>query len=365
MFNACIVGAGSIGALKPDEFDSPKTENILTHAHALYYFREMERINNFFIVEKDYKKKEEAGKKWNCKTFLSLKSLKVHTTNIDIFIIAVPTEFHKDVIDEILENFEPKMLIVEKPFCFNYREALQVYQKCMKKEILIVVNYTRRFCLSIQSLMDDIKFKKYGKIKACNILYVRGFIRDACHAIDLCNYFFGEFRQGNILGNKMNSYEDYSQDDLTLPVWMEFENCPNVYFTPIDGNDMSIFEFDILTENSRIQLIDHFRQTKIYTKNDSCLYGNFPSLNYESFIIQDNNLETSLYYLYLNCFSCLKGESQHLISSGRDALKVQEIYRRLGIEKDHSYNCKNDIDKVTDHFGLKIRNGFRKLRSLE
>jgi predicted dehydrogenase len=364
MFNACIVGAGSIGALKPDEFDSPKTENILTHAHALYHFKEMGRINEFFIVDKDYKKKQEAKEKWHCKTFSNLKSLKIQTTNIDIFVIAVPTEYHKDVIDEILENFNPKMIIVEKPFCYNYREALQVYQKCMKREIVLVVNYTRRFCLSIQSLKNEFDCLKYGKIKACNILYVRGFIRDACHAIDLCNYFFGEFRQGNILGNRMNSYEDYSKDDLTLPVWMEFENCPNVYFTPIDGNDMSIFEFDILTEQARIQLVDHFRQTKIYEKNDSCIYGNFSSLSYENVSVFDNNLETSLYYLYFNSFAYLKGQNKQLISSGRDALKVQEIYRRLGIEKE-KHSCVKEIDKVTDHFGLFIRNGFRKFRSLE
>lgn len=35
-YNALIIGAGSIGGLKPEKFDNRKTKNILTVAHAFY-----------------------------------------------------------------------------------------------------------------------------------------------------------------------------------------------------------------------------------------------------------------------------------------------------------------------------------------
>jgi len=63
--NWLIIGAGSIGALKPNELDSPTTENILTHAHALHRLRGRREIDDFFIVDVDEEKAGEACVRWN------------------------------------------------------------------------------------------------------------------------------------------------------------------------------------------------------------------------------------------------------------------------------------------------------------
>lgn len=346
MLNACIIGAGSIGALKPDQFDAPKSKNILTHAHALFHFKKIGMIDDFFIVDNNFFKRRSAGKKWKCKAFNNLYSLRRYAKYIDMFIVATSTEYHVDIMNEILEHFDPKLVIVEKPFCSNYKEAFEIQKKYNNRKIQIVVNYTRRFCISLQSLREELVAGKYGKIKACNAVYVRGFIRDASHALDLCNYFFGNFKTGKILGNKINSYDDYSKEDLTLPVWMEFENCKNVYFTPVDGRDYSIFEFDILTENARIQIIDHFRKTKIFYKDKEEVYGDFYSLNYNNAETVTNNLENAMYFLHLNTIQYLKSKEKekanyNLFCSGLDGLKVQEIYRRLGLGAENEKYCNN------------------------
>ena len=63
MYNVLIIGAGSVGTSKPDKYDSPLTENILTHAHAVYNNDDLKIIG---IVDKDLKKAKKAGKKWSC-----------------------------------------------------------------------------------------------------------------------------------------------------------------------------------------------------------------------------------------------------------------------------------------------------------
>jgi predicted dehydrogenase len=328
-----IIGAGSIGALKQYEFDSICSKFILTHAHALYHFRETNLITDFYIVDKNFEKKEEAQFKWNCLGFLSLQGLKRKNEYIDVFTVSTSTEFHYDVLKEILEHFNPKLVIVEKPFCLNYKQALEIYQLYQKRKIQLVINYTRRFSFSIQSLRELLVNNYYGKVKACNVIYVRGFVRDASHALDLCSYFFGDFKTGNILGKRINYYDDYDQKDLTFPVWMEFEHCKNVYFTPSDGRDYSIFELDILTENARIQLFDHCKKTKIFNKKKEEVYGNFNSLDYENdIVIENNNLEQSLYVLYMNIFDFLRDKNS-LICCGLDGLKVQRIYDFFNLNK--------------------------------
>ena len=58
-YNALIIGAGSIGALKPDKLDNIKSKNILTIAHA---FKKNPQINLIGIIDIDKNKAIEAGK---------------------------------------------------------------------------------------------------------------------------------------------------------------------------------------------------------------------------------------------------------------------------------------------------------------
>ena len=60
-YTAVLLGAGSIGALKPNEFDSPDTEEILTHAHAIYNHP---KINLLGIIDSNINKAKKAGNKW-------------------------------------------------------------------------------------------------------------------------------------------------------------------------------------------------------------------------------------------------------------------------------------------------------------
>ncbi len=324
--NVCIIGAGSIGALKPNEYDSRFSENVLTHAHALYHFRKSKKINDFCIVEKNVKKLNSAKKKWKCQGYSGVIEIPFP---MDIIVISVPTELHKNIFDDIfnLKTF-PKIIICEKPFTDNYDQALNIHKKCIEKDIKLVINYTRRFCPQIQSLKKRLEKEK---INSCNIIYVRGLKRDACHAIDLCNYFFGDFKQGKILGSIQNSFNDYNFEDLTVPVWMEFERCRNVFLTPANGINYSIFEIDILTDNGRYSIIDHSKKIKIFKKEKEKIYGSFNTMTYESIEDISVEIENALLILHGNCINYLKEKKENydLFCTGLDGLKTQKILSNL------------------------------------
>lgn len=331
MFNACIVGAGSIGALKPDKYDSPKSKNILTHAHALYSLKEY--FKEIFVVDPDYKKRNAVKKKWNFVTKDKVFSL--NNNKIDIFVVATPTDYHYSVVREILNlSILPNIIIVEKPFCNNLNEALEIHKLCNKHKIKLVVNYTRRFCPTINRIKNDLHESKYGEVQSCNIIYTRGLVRDACHALDLCNYFFGDFVKGKITGDIDCAIDDYSELDLTYPAWLKYKNCRNVFLSPADGRKYSIFEIDIITNNGRITFIDHSRQTKIYLREPEPVYGDFMTLDYNCNETINNNLENALYHLHTNCLGYLeagKPKDWDFICTSFDALKIHEIYKHLAV----------------------------------
>ena len=62
MYKALIIGAGSIGALKDDKFDSPSNpDKVLTHAHAFYKHPD---IKIKCVIDRDILKARMAAEKW-------------------------------------------------------------------------------------------------------------------------------------------------------------------------------------------------------------------------------------------------------------------------------------------------------------
>ncbi len=61
-YTAAIIGCGSIGALKPDEYDHKEGKNILTHAHALYNNIQIKEI---IFIDSDEDKMNAARMKWS------------------------------------------------------------------------------------------------------------------------------------------------------------------------------------------------------------------------------------------------------------------------------------------------------------
>ena len=143
VYNVLIIGAGSIGALKPNEFDSPTTDNILTHAHAV---KAHPQFNLMGIMDTDLQKMMEASNKWDCMGINNFFADVIKKPNkIDVVVIATPTETHFEIYNRI-NNWNLKAIIIEKP-CTN--DMLQC--KTMITDKRIIVNYTRRFYLIIKT----------------------------------------------------------------------------------------------------------------------------------------------------------------------------------------------------------------------
>jgi len=173
-YNCIIIGAGLMGALKPDNIDSPITVNILTHAHAIEYIKE---LNLMAIIDPDYDKLKQAGNKWNTAYFASIHYFKqIYFTPVDIVTIATPPETHFKVIKEAVEKIKPKIIICEKPFCNSLEEAEQAIKLCEENNIKLIVHYNRRYC-NLFAVANMIYNGDYGNVLSCICTYTRGLKR--------------------------------------------------------------------------------------------------------------------------------------------------------------------------------------------
>jgi len=318
-YNAVVVGAGSIGAMKPDKFDGPKTKNILTIAHAFY---KHPQINFVGIVDIDAKKSHDAAIKWKTKSYLSVHM--VQEKSIDILALCIPTEFHYPFIKN---NFDtpiiksPKIILAEKPFCETYNEATAARDILRRAVIPTSIDYIRRYDKSMQELKSKFDKGIYGEAYSCTIHYDRGLYRDGCHAIDICNFLFGKNLGGSVLpGRRANDYDD---KDLSYPVHMVYEKCGNVFMIPGDGRAHSIFEIDIIFEKARIKLVDHGLKMEVYNVEPEKTYGSYKSLSAKHKTIK-THLNNALYNYVDNAVNFLDGKEQ-LICTAKDAVETQGI----------------------------------------
>lgn len=313
-YKAVVIGAGSIGADKPDQFDSPKTKAILTHAHAYYKHPEIDLVG---IVDVDSKRAKRMAKKWNTISYDHAFSIPEF---IDIVSVCTPDHIHWSAVYNAVNVLKAKVVIIEKPAGENEAICESIYNDDIK--IPKIVNYTRRFEPFYQGLKEQIKNKELGEIFSCTIHYDRGIIRDGSHAIDLCNFLFGRWNYLEVLkkGLKIN---DYKKEDPSIPVFLSYEKCKSVFLIPSDGRAYSMFEVDIMTEKGRYIFRNHGTQLDFYEVEKEKTYGNYNALSIKPRILR-TDLTYCLSYLVDNAIDVLEKKAKPICTM-QDALRVHRI----------------------------------------
>jgi predicted dehydrogenase len=313
--NAIVIGAGSIGGLKNDEYDSMVTKNILTHCHACYAHN---KINLVGVIDSDRVKAQNAGIKWECDYWDSINSF--ITTDeelppVSIVVIATPTETHLKVIDEVCLVLNPKVIILEKPCGMDLAEARAI--KEIAGNTPIAVNYIRRYDPCIQAARNDLRD---AIIYSATLKYCRGLVRDGSHGIDILNWFFGECLDFKIVGN---SYADHSESDRTYSAMGVWERCPIVSIQAVDGRVCNVFELEIMTDKGSLRFVDNFNQIKIRCPEEDQTYGNYLSLS-ETEHVAKTELHTDLLRLYDNVIANIEGREK-LLCTIDDAIAVHKV----------------------------------------
>jgi len=308
-YNALIIGAGSIGSTKPDQYDSPTTKNILTHAHAVSTH---ENIRLSGIIDSDYEKALKAADKWGCVWFTGIDGL----IGDDIVVIATPTETHLEMVQQVKAKLNPKIIILEKPCGMNLDQARNI--KAIAGNTPIAVNYIRRYDPVIQNQRENLL---RSTVYSATFKYCRGMIRDGSHMIDILNWFFGDC----LLFEKHSPvYEDYSPEDPTYSAHAIWARCPLVSIQAINGMVCDMFELDVMTSIGSYRLVNHFNQQKVRILDSEKMYGNYTSLNETDEIVNNTFLGTDMLRLYDNVIGYLEGR-EALKCTIDDAIKVHEV----------------------------------------
>lgn len=311
-YKALIIGCGSIGALKDNQYDSPShPSQILTHAHAYYEHPDIELVG---VVDSDLGKTKQAGLKWNCPAYHGFG----YNFKADIISVCTPTETHYDILKQIL-NIKPKLVIAEKPFCSNLQEAEKITKLYEKANIPILINYTRRFDLIGSRILNKIKNGEYGEIYHARCLYGRGLLRDGCHGIDIFNWILEKTNHIE----KQTAIIDYLTTDPSYCLHLMYEKCFETYIIAVDSRNYGLFEIEFVTEKGIISFTKWGWHIHISTPEPEKTYGQYQSLiRNKEFLATGLNM--ALYNMVQNAVDFLNKKAD-LKCTVEDAIKVHKV----------------------------------------
>jgi predicted dehydrogenase len=323
--NTTIIGAGSIGALKPDKYDTPGGKNVLTHAHALH---RDDRFRTLAILDTDDDKAEKAAEKWGLTQSLDDiwcdRLVKEETV---VLVVAAPTENHHEIIlRAIAEMPKLRVIVLEKPAGMSSQQCEAILATAQQADITVIVNYTRRFVHDLRQIRFALSRGVYGTVYAAELIYGRGLKREASHALDFFNSCFGFPEVVKLL---WGGWADYTLHDPSPGVFLSYgENCPHVTLTPVPAPAYSIFEMVFHTKKGILKLMDNGATFRHYTPVDEPVYGNYPSVRSDKYVEHKIKLTEALPALYDNVYDVVNNNDVPWCTL-QDAMLVHNIYNRL------------------------------------
>jgi predicted dehydrogenase len=309
IYNVLIIGAGKIGAF----FDTPKSDQVLTHAHA---FSDLNKFNLIGFVDADLQKAQNAANLWNTRKFKSVDDA-FSAYIIDVVCVAASTEFHYQVLKE-LSGFSFKLAFVEKPFVALLHQAEEIKALYEERKISIAVNYSRRFVPEFEILGDKIRQGIYGEFIAGSGYYGKGILNNGSHMIDVIRYFLGEIDFCETISSCFDAYKNDPSVSAVVTLMAE----KKIVLQCLNCNFYTQFELDLFFEKARIRIVDSGLRIEEYDVKESEMFSGYKSLYKTSEYY--THLSKSLYYAAVNIHNYLTYNEKIKcgIADGIETLKI-------------------------------------------
>ena len=262
--NSLLIGCGNIGG----EYDL-ECEEFLTHSKT---------INNCSWIENKYAYDTNKKKLHNIISNYNFKNEKAPNKKIikkyNLICIASPTDSHYKYLNLCLDS-NSEFILCEKPISNSVQEIDNLIKKYSQSKSFVLINYFRRFQSGYKIIRNKIHELNI-KPKSVKILYNKGILNNATHALDLFQYITNykiEPSQVKIIKKEF----DYFKKDPTISA--KFNS--NGILIELIGYNLSNkkFEMDIsfdgydLQVRNRGDLVYFFKKNKLIHKWDNLIYN--------------------------------------------------------------------------------------------
>ena len=251
--NTLLIGLGKIGCgydlLENFEINNPKSsKKIISHARATTVHP---KFNLVAAIDRNKKATYRFKSVYKIPTFDCIDNfLKNINCSIDLVIIAVIPQNQPNLVDEVINKLNPKVLLLEKPLAVSLNEAKRIKKICESRPNLTVfVNYIRRYLPLVEKWREIILSGEIGDFINGNIIYGKGLLSNGSHFINLAQYWLGKLQNHQTLKNEL-IYEGFDRE--TSLILKTDKNNALLNINSIGGYQLRAGELDLWFEKGRI-----------------------------------------------------------------------------------------------------------------
>lgn len=314
-YQSMIIGCGNIaGDLDKDQIDSIRAP--LTHAKA---YRKHDYFDCVACIESDPLKRKKFQKSWSIDySYSSVDEALKAEVEVDIISICSPTYCHGDHLEKAL-SLNPKLVFCEKPLHIDFLGARKIVQRYKKKNVHLMINYSRRFDCSVSSFKKCISEGDFGELRSIHGIYNKGLLNNGSHLLDLLIYLFGKLHL-KFVGNALY---DFKVEDPSRPLVLETKMGNPITLSCGNANDFAIFEIEFLFSNARVKMLNGGHHWSVENVIDDTTFNGYKCLG-PAKVSQSGYLQVFQNAL-VNIHDCLSKKAE-LKSCGESALSVLQLY---------------------------------------
>ena len=312
IYNAALIGCGKIGSEFAEDL---RLKGTFTHADAYEACKNTQLVA---VCDVDQMKLEKCGKLRGITALYNDAGKMMAEQKPDIVSICAPDANHYEMIQLVLKSPDVRAVLVEKPLALSMREAQDVVRLSHRRNIVLTVNYMRRYAPGLIELKSAIHRGKIGSVQAVTGLYSKGTLHNGTHWFDMARFLVGEVVQ--VIG--VDSRRERGEDP-TLDASLRFESGASGCLLGCDSKAYAIFEMDIVGTEGRIRITDSGHRLEWQAVGQHPRYNGLRSLLPDK-EITDGGIKDVLLLVVKDIVACLE-TGRKPCCSGDDAVAALRI----------------------------------------
>ena len=316
-FNVLIVGCGNIAG----GYDLLNPEDALPLGHA----KAFSKHGGFSLagcVEPDTTKCLEFQQRWGvAEGYLNLQATCLNVGQFDVISICSPTAEHAENIQSALA-LKPRLIFCEKPVTSSFKDTQIAVQACLEQEVLLAVNYSRRWLPQVLQLKAELANGSWGLVRSVSAVYNKGILNNGSHMLDLLLCLFGPLQVTSV-GKPVN---DFFPEDPSVDATLVSDTGLPIQLNVAHAQDYALFEMQIVTEKGVINMENGGSRWRFRLFMQSELLAGYRFLNSGDWVEPDGSY--ALTGAVANIFEALQSGIV-LASTGENALKAQYLCEQI------------------------------------
>ncbi|PIT76125.1 Gfo/Idh/MocA family protein [Limnohabitans sp. B9-3] len=315
-YKVLIIGCGNMAG----GYDLLQSEDALPLGHA----KAFSKHGGFTVsacVDPDAAKREVFQQRWQVPVGYTSLQEAAAVGPFDVVSICSPTHAHATDIQFALA-LKPKLIFCEKPITVNLQESQRAVQACADQQVLLAVNYSRRWSPQVAQLKADLAEDHWGAVRSVSAVYNKGILNNGSHMLDLLLCLFGPLRISSV----GQAVDDFFPNDPTVDVTLQTEQGLPIQLNVAHAQDYTLFEMQIVTEKGVINMEDGGARWRFRHAKPSEQLAGYRFLNAGEWVSPQGSY--ALTGAVANIFDALQNGAP-LASSGSNALQAQALCEQI------------------------------------